>query len=240
MELRIAPDEQAVARQAADLVVALLAEKPEAHFCLAAGSSPRPLYAELGRRVAAGAVNFARARFTQLDEWHGLPSDDPGTCLADLRAHVAEPWGLAREQWLLFESEAPDPAAECARVAEALAEWGPFDLAVLGLGLNGHLGLNEPSGWLSGGPHVAALSAATRRHAMLAHLPKPPSHGMTLGMADLMRAERLLVLVSGADKREPLHKMVHGPISSRFPASLLQWHANCVVMADEAAGGRGS
>ncbi|MBI5833509.1 MAG: 6-phosphogluconolactonase [Armatimonadetes bacterium] len=237
MDLRIVPDADAIAQQAADMVAELLAAKPTAHFCLPAGRSPRPLYAELTRRATAGLISFEQARFTQLDEWYGLLPDDPGTCLNDLREHLATPLGLRSEQWLGFDSAAEDPLAECARVAVALAERGDTDLCLLGLGLNGHLGLNEPAGWLSGGPHLTQLSASTRKHSMLAHLAQPPTHGMTLGLADLMRAARILVLVSGADKREALERMVKGPISSKFPASLLQWHADCVVLADAEAGG---
>ncbi len=237
MELRIVPDEAALAQQAADIFAETLAAKPTAHFCLPAGRSPRPLYAELVNRAAAGALDFTQARFTQLDEWFGLANDDPATCRADLWTHLAEPLGLDDEQWLGFDSATPDPLAECARVAEALAAWGNIDLCLLGLGLNGHLGLNEPAGWLSGGPHLAQLSAATRGHNMLSGLAEPPSHGMTLGLADLLRAERVLLVVTGADKREALDRAVNGKPTSKFPASLLQWHRDCLVLADAAAGG---
>jgi galactosamine-6-phosphate isomerase len=238
MDLRIVPDEAAVARQAADVVVELLSARPAAHLCLAAGRSPRPLYAELARRARAGECSLDRAAFTQLDEWHGLRATDRGTCAADLRDGLLDPLGVPPARCLTFATEAPDAEAECARVAARLAARGAFDLCILGLGLNGHLGLNEPAEELHAGAHVAELSESTRRHHMLAHLAEPPRFGLTLGMADLMHAARVLVLVSGGAKREALARLVHGPLTTWFPASLLQLHAACLVLADADAGGR--
>lgn len=237
MELRTFPDAAALATAAADLVVALVAERPDAHLCLAAGRTLRPLYAELVRRAGAGECSFAQVRCSQLDEWYGLAPDDPGTCAADLREHLLDPLGIPAEHRLEFDTAAPDPAAECARVAAALAAWGDFDLCLLGLGLNGHLGLNEPSEWLGAGTRVVSLSKSTQRHAMLAHLPQPPRQGLTLGLSDLQRASRVLLLVTGEAKREALAKLLAGPPSTRFPASLLHWHPACSVLADAAAAG---
>lgn len=236
IDLRLADDSDALAEMAADWLAPFVA-RPAAHLCVAAGGSPRGLYRELAERAAQGRMSFAEVRFTQLDEWHGVPRDDPAACGADLRQHLLDPLGVAESHWLGFDSEAPDAHAEVERVASLARRWRRFTVCILGLGANGHIGLNEPAGSLPAGAHVARLSDATRRHPMLRHLATRPTEGMTFGLGDIHQARAALVLVSGEAKRFPLVRMLIGPVTSRFPASLLQLHRRCVVFADRAAAG---
>jgi galactosamine-6-phosphate isomerase len=235
MQLRIASDIASLASGAADLVCDLLASRPAAHLCLAAGGTPRPLYRELVRRAQSSPVSFAEAHLTKLDEWHGLPMSDPATCEADLREHLLVPLGIRPEQYLGFDSMAADPEAEAERVAERLKALPPYDLSVLGLGLNGHIGMNEPADELRPHTHVAELAEQSRHHAMLRDLPSPPTRGLTMGMADLMHSREIILLVTGAAKRDALHRLVSGPITTHFPASLLLLHPRCVCLADAEA-----
>lgn len=235
MNLLTEPSVEAVAVAAADIVCDLLRSTPTAHLCLAAGGTPRPLYGELTRRAQAGAVSLALARITKLDEWYGLPLEHPATCETDLRQHLLDPLGLPEANYLGFDSLASDPLAECARVLAAMQERGPFDLSILGLGLNGHLGMNEPAEELQRHPHYAELSEVSRNHAMLRDTPKPPTHGMTIGMADLLQSRQVILLVTGSSKQEALQRLLDGPLTTQFPASLLHLHPNCVCVADAAA-----
>ena len=127
------------------------------------------------------------------------------------------------------------PRTECARMATWLAANGPIDLSILGLGVNGHLGFNEPAAALQAGPHVARLSRASLRHEMLRNARGQASYGLTLGMGDLMRSREVLLLVSGARKAEQLRRLFTGQVTPRFPASFLGLHPVLTICCDLAA-----
>ncbi|MCC7494856.1 MAG: 6-phosphogluconolactonase [Fimbriimonadaceae bacterium] len=238
MTLEVLPDPTAVGRRAAQLLQQFVARRPAARVAVAAGSSPRPLYATLAGTAAAVPGDWAEVRWIKLDEWLGVPASDPASCEDDLRRHLLTPLQVPATRWLTFDSMAPDPAAEVARVRRALDAAGPLDAAVLGLGLNGHLGMNDPAPELTPRFHVAELAAESRTHSMLLDLPAPPTHGLTLGLADLLEAELLLLPVTGRSKRAALQRLLQGPLSTAFPASLLQGHRGCRVLADHAAAGQ--
>lgn len=217
----------ALALEAADLVDARFADDPEPHFVLATGGSPLGLYRELARR----GRRWDRAWVTKLDEWVGLPPTDPTTCEAHLHREVLDPLRVSEERYLAFDGLAPDPEAECERVARALSERPPVDLAILGIGRNGHLGLNEPAPALTPGCHVAALAPTTRAHPMLDRAAHRPTQGLTLGIADLLAARRILLIVSGEGKEEAFRSLVAGGVSTALPASFLHLHPDVVCFA---------
>src|SRR6185436_10169248 len=120
-----------------------------------------------------------------------------------------------------FQSDPADPAAECQQIAIWLAENGPIDLCVLGLGLNGHLAMNEPADALQPFVHMAELSPMTLQHPMLANSRRRPRFGLTLGMADLFQSKKVLLLVSGSAKRKQMTQLLAQRITTQFPASFL-------------------
>ncbi len=228
------PDHEAVSQYAAEWLTSGLRHKPAAIMCLATGSTPMRTYALVAERSAREPTLFERCRLLNLDEWGGLPMDHPATCGIHLRSALVVPLGLS-DRYVAFDSQPPHAETECARVAKWLAENGPIDLCVLGLGLNGHVGFNEPAEFLQSHAHVARLSEATMTHAMLNHGDAPPTYGLTLGMADLLQSRQIMLLVTGAAKRDPLQRLLSGRITTDFPASLLQLHGNVLLVCDAAA-----
>ena len=225
-----------VAQVAADAVAQVVAAKPDAVVCLPTGATPAPLYAELLRRIRGGRLDVSRVRWIQLDEWLGLPAGHPATCAAWLEQHFFHALAPAGGRRLDIASDPGNAEAEARRVASALQAWGGLDLAILGLGANGHLGLNEPAAALARGVHVEALSETSRRHGMLAGVAPPPVAGITLGMADLLQAHLVLLLVTGEGKRAVLDRLLASPVTPALPASLLHLHANCRLLTDQATG----
>jgi galactosamine-6-phosphate isomerase len=121
-----------------------------------------------------------------------------------------------------------------------LAEQGPIDLCVLGLGANGHLAFNEPADLLHYGPHAAELSPESMQHPMIDVARSRPRYGLTVGIGDILRSRRVLLLVSGAHKASQLKRLMSGEITTRFPASLLSLHPEATILCDAtAAGGLG-
>jgi galactosamine-6-phosphate isomerase len=231
-------DYETMSRRAAGVVVEALEARPDLLLCAATGASPTRTYELLAERRRHESAPFARLRVIKLDEWGGLPPDDPGTCESYLRRHLIEPLGVSPDRYLTFHGDAADPEGECGSIANLLARHGPIHLCVLGLGVNGHLGFNEPGDLLHPGPHVAPLTEQSLAHPMVRHARGRVRYGLTLGLGDILRSERILLLVSGTAKREPLRRLLIPEITTRFPASCLWLHRNVTVLCDaEAAGG---
>jgi galactosamine-6-phosphate isomerase len=225
-----------LSQHAAEWLEERVRDQPSALVCLAAGSTPSRMYELLRERGAAEPRLFQQCRFIKLDEWGGLPMDDPATCEHQLRNTLVLPLGMS-DRYVAFDSTSPNPTAECARVAAWLAQNGPIDLCVLGLGVNGHIGFNEPAEYLEPHAHVARLAESSLKHAMLKRSARQPEYGMTLGMADVMQSRRVLLLVSGSAKRVPVQKLLSGRITTEFPASFLQLHPNVTLLCDAEAAG---
>jgi len=231
---RVFPDHERASQFAADWLVERLRDKPDSIICLATGATPILVYALVAERAAKEPSLVDRCRLLKLDEWGGLPMDDPATCEQHLRSTLVTPLGMA-DRYVGFESQPPNAEAECSRIAMWLAENGPIDACVLGLGLNGHIGFNEPAASLQPHAHVAKLSDASLAHAMVSCCDTRPTYGLTLGMADLLQSRHILLLVTGAAKREALAQLLRGQVSTEFPASLLQLHGDVRVVCDATA-----
>lgn len=228
---------EAMSRQAADRILAALTAKPDLLLCAAGGSSPARTYQLLAEQHRRNPAAFARLRVIKLDEWGGLRMDDPGSCETQLRTTLIEPLGLTADRCFGFNNEAAEPEAECERIRRRLAVEGPIDLCLLGLGVNGHVAMNEPAASLRPFAHVAPLTEHSLRHPMLARSKVAPSHGLTLGLAEILAAREILLLVSGTSKRAPLEHLMKRNLTTEFPASFLWLHPNWTVLCDREAAG---
>ena len=236
MRFTVLPDREALDREAAALIREAAEAKPDLLICLASGETPTGTYGLL----AAAPERLADARFIQLDEWAGLGADDPASCAAYLERTVRSPLAVPPERWIGLRGDAPDAAAECRRIEATLEAAGPIDLCILGLGRNGHLALNEPAESFDPFCHVATLAAQSRAHPMLAGTKAPVRQGLTLGLGDILRARRILLLVSGEAKRAPLAQLAGRRVMPALPASFLWLHGDAVCLCDEdAASGTG-
>jgi galactosamine-6-phosphate isomerase len=231
----LATDHEQMSRQAAARIARELRRRPGLLLGAATGATPTRAYARLAERRAADPSLFRRLRVLKLDEWLGVPARHPATCETYLRRNVLAPLGIPPSRYQGFRTEPRDPAAECARLAAWLAGHGPIDLCVLGLGRNGHLLMNEPAPALPPGPHVARLTAMTRRHSMVRAMKSPPRRGLTMGLGDILQSRSILLLVSGRHKAAALRRMVAGGVTTRCPASLLWLHPDVTVYCDREA-----
>ena len=237
-QLFVHGDYEEMSRHASRTILHRAMHKPDLLLCLATGSSPTRTYEMIatawrGRRDLTG-----RMRIIKLDEWGGLAADDPGSCEAYLRRHLLGPLEISDDRYVGFRGDVPDAEAECRAVGERLGAWGPIDVCVLGLGLNGHLGFNEPADALQPHAHVAQLSPESLAHPMVQSSRTPLRHGLTLGIADLLQSRSVLLLVSGWHKREPLRRLLEDrTVSPRFPASFLWLHPDVTCLCDAASAG---
>ena len=235
---RVFTDHEAASRHVADHVTRRLLERPTLLICLASGNTPRRAYELLAERGRREPSLFAKCRIIKLDEWGGLPKDDPATCEHHLRTALIEPLNL-NDRYIAFDSQPSNPEAECRRIATWLAENGPIDTCVLGLGMNGHLGFNEPAEFLQPHAHVAILSETSLAHSMLANSHARPTYGLTLGLADILYSEHIMLIATGAAKHAAVARTLCGQITPHFPASFLQLHPDVELVCDATAGSTG-
>ena len=233
--IHISDDQENMSRQAAERIVSALTGKPDLLLCAAGGSTPLRAYQWLAEHQARKPDDFRTLRVVKLDEWGGLAMDDPGSCENQLRTHLVKPLRLPDDRYFGFNSNAPELAAECERIRRKLALEGPIDVCVLGLGVNGHVAMNEPAPALQPLAHVARLTESSLRHPMLASSQNRPVYGLTLGMGEILASREILLLVSGANKRGPLATLLQPEISTAFPASFLWLHPNWTLLCDRAA-----
>jgi len=225
-----------LAHGAADLVTSGLQKKPDLLIVTATGGSPTRTYEFLAEDYAKNPALFGRLRIHKLDEWGGLDADDPGSCEAYLRKHLLDPLRIGSDRYFGFRPNPPDPDAECRRVSTWLYQNGPIDICILGLGLNGHLALNEPADFLPPFSHKAVLSEESRNHPMLAIARKPATYGMGLGLAEIFASKQILLLVNGAAKAKQLRRFVYErKVYPQHPASFLWLHPNVTCLCDKAA-----
>jgi glucosamine-6-phosphate deaminase len=238
VRIRLFADAPSLARAAARHVARALAANPHLVLGLPTGRTPIPLYDELARLHRAGRADFGRATTFNLDEFLGLDGRDPRSYRAFMQRHLFDHVDLAPRRIHFLNGTVRDVAAECERYERAIRRAGGIDLQLLGLGTNGHIGFNEPARALAARTHCARLRPATRRaNAALFgnRLRAVPHHALSMGMATILRADRIVLIATGASKRACVERMIAGPVTTRVPASFLQLHPNVDVWLDRAA-----
>jgi glucosamine-6-phosphate deaminase len=223
-----------LSRIAADHVAALLARKPEAAIALPTGQTPLGLYAELVARAAAKRLSAAQARFFNLDDYLGLSVDHPLSYARFLREHFLTPAGVAEGQIRLLQGDAVGIEAECGDYEAAISAAGGLDLAILGLGTNGHIGFNEPGSDWSAQTHVVSLSQETRATHAAQTQGKfvIPQYGITVGISTIVAAREILLLVVGGSKARALAAFRGGIPDPNWPVTALLTHRNLTVLAE--------
>jgi glucosamine-6-phosphate deaminase len=214
-----------------------LRSKPDLKICLPSGTTPAGIYAEMSRSARAGLVSFAHATVFALDEFGGLAPDDPGRTRHTLQRQLIDAVDLPRAAFRYLEPDRPDLAQHCTDYDAAIGEG--FDLMVLGIGLNGHLGMNEPGSPVDSPTRRVELHGATIQSSAryFAHHDLP-RWGVTVGLKAVLASREVWVLANGAAKAGIIQETVRGEISTGNPASLLRRHPNCSVFVDRDAGAR--
>lgn len=237
MEIVIHPGAAGVAGISALHIAAVVRKRPEAVLGLATGSSPLGTYAELRRLVESGRLDLSRASGFALDEYVGIPADHPQSYASVIRTEVIEPLGMDQTRVHVPDGRAADLMAACTEYEDAIAAAGGVDVQILGVGSNGHIGFNEPTSSFASKTRFKTLTARTRAdNARFFDSPADvPMHCLTQGLATIMAARQVLLVAQGAAKAEAVAAIVEGPVSARWPGSILQHHANAVVIVDEAA-----
>lgn len=235
MQVWIVDDYEKLCYEAARRIVQRVLLHPECVLALPTGKTPIRVYDNIVKWYHTGIVELSRTVIFNLDEYCGLPAQHPGSYKRYMDKHLFR--HLAVRAAYIPDSEAVDPAAECRRYEETIARYNGIDLAVLGIGVNGHIAFNEPGTPWESVTHVAVLSPETREREAghFGQLKNVPAKAITMGIRTIMNAREILLLATGEEKAKAVQRSLLGPVTPDTPASVLQLHPNVTVLLDRAA-----
>lgn len=233
MKIRYYDTYEQMSDRARDMIVMALVQNKKALICAATGNSPLKTYQLLAENYQKEPTLFEQMRLLKLDEWGGVPMEDAQTCESFLQENLVKPLNISTERYFTFASNPTDPKAECERIQTIIEQQGPIDLCILGLGMNGHLGFNEPAETLTPHAHVATLSPKSLQHAMANAMKIQPTYGITLGMRDILQSKKIILLITGSNKKEAVEKLLAQKISTYLPASFLLLHPDVECLIDK-------
>ena len=220
---------------AADLIAKVIKEKPDCVLGLATGSSPLGTYSKLIDMYNAGELDFSRASSINLDEYLGLPGTNPQSYRYFMNENLFSKVNIKLENTNVPCGICEDPDAECERYEKLIDDMGGIDIQLLGIGLDGHIGFNEPDSVFTGPTHVVDLDESTieANARFFESRDEVPRKALTMGMRGIMQAKKVLLIANGKKKLEVIEKTVNGPITPMLPASILQLHPDVTIIYSE-------
>jgi glucosamine-6-phosphate isomerase len=228
MIIRQFPDYDTLSQHAAEHIAAVINRKPDALLCLASGDTPTETYRQFVELVRAGQVDVSRCTFVGLDEWVGFGPDDIGSCSYYVYRDLFIPLSLRPDQIHVFDAKADDLTAECNRIDSLIRERGGLDLLLVGMGLNGHIALNEPGTPFDLGCHVGELAETTKTVGQKYFTQETTlTQGITLGLRHLTEAGDVILLVSGAKKAAILRDALSNPVTTAEPLKHQRMDRQC-------------
>lgn len=223
--------------KAANIIAAQVSLNPKSVLGLATGSTPIGTYRHLVEWYQKGELDFGKAVSINLDEYCGLSGDHPQSYRRFMQENLFDHISIRPENTWVPDGMTTDVDAMCDGYERTIEELGGVDLQLLGLGHDGHIGFNEPCDHFPVRTHEVALTESTRRAnaRFFAGGDEVPTAAYTMGVGTVMAARRVLMIVTGADKADILHRAFCGPVTPWVPASILQFHPDVTLICDEAA-----
>ena len=232
----ITKDYEELSKKAFDIMADVLRKKPDAVLGLATGSTPVGLYQKMIEDCKNGGISYKKVKTVNLDEYVGLTPDNDQSYRYFMRNNLLDHIDIDLKNTNIENGVAADLQAECARY-DALLDTLPRDVQVLGIGANGHIAFNEPGTPFDSRTHVVDLTENTiqMNARFFASEADVPRKALTMGLKSIMDAKKILILAVGQNKADAVNGMLNGPVDPALPASILQLHPDCTLIADQAA-----
>jgi glucosamine-6-phosphate deaminase len=240
MLLTCLPDEDMAAAATARIIATQLQARPSLVLGLATGRTMEAVYRHLVCLHREQGLDFSQCRTFNLDEYLGLGPEHPGSYRHYMHQHLFRHVNLGAGNCQLPDGTAADPVGECHAYEGRIRDAGGIDLQLLGLGLTGHIGFNEPPADFNSRTHVTVLDPVTRAQnadGFEGGLPEVPTRAITMGIGTILEARECLLLATGAGKAAILRKVLDGAVTTQVPGSILRRHPRCRVLADQEAAG---
>lgn len=237
MRIIVAKDYDDMSRKAANIIAAQIINKPDCVLGLATGSTPIGLYKNLIKGYEDGDLDFSAVKTVNLDEYRGLPKENDQSYYYFMHDNLFDHVNIDPANTHLPDGTEPDSAKACSEYEKTIAGVGGQDIQLLGLGHDGHIGFNEPCDEFVQETQCVDLTEMTieANKRFFASADDVPKQAYTMGIGTIMKAKKILVVVSGADKADIVKASFCGPVTPQVPASILQFHPDVTVVLDEAA-----
>jgi len=237
MKIIIKEDYQAVSRNAAMITASQVNLKSDSVLGLATGSTPIGMYQELIKMYQNGDVDFSNVRTFNLDEYNKLPPDNSQSYHYFMYENLFRHININPENISILDGMTSDVEKECRDYEEAIRDCGGIDLQILGIGVNGHIGFNEPDTALNVSTALVDLTDDTIKanSRFFASPELVPEKALSVGMGVILKARRIILLASGENKAEAIRDTVNGLVSTQTPSSFLQIHPDVTIIIDRAA-----
>lgn len=237
MNIIRAKDYQDMSRKAANIISAQVIMKPACVLGLATGSSPLGAYEQLIQWYRQGDIDFSQVSTVNLDEYCGLGPENDQSYRYFMNTNLFDHINIDKARTYIPNGLERDAEKVCREYEKIIDKFGGADLQLLGLGHNGHIGFNEPADAYARNTHCVTLTQSTidANKRFFSSEAEVPRQAYTMGIGSIMRAKKILVIVSGEQKAQILREVIYGPITPRVPASILQIHPDVTIVADEAA-----
>ncbi|MDB4900937.1 MAG: glucosamine-6-phosphate deaminase [Mucilaginibacter sp.] len=240
MKITITKNEQEFNITAAWRIIAQMLEKPNAVIGLSTGQTTIDMHAIVSDIYAKYPFDVSGITLFNVDELTNLSREYAGSCYTMILNQIAGPLGIPEENFIMPPTLSDDFVAESLLFEKRLAERGGVDLQMLGIGSNGHIGINQPGTpfesetWVS--PMDPDFEARVRRETQVP--PETELGGLTRGTKNIMHTRKLILIAKGAHKADIIEKAILGPVTTDIPASVVQLHPNCEILLDADAGSR--
>ena len=236
MKVLVEKNYEDMSEKAFEVIKEVVNSNPFAVLGLATGTTPLGLYGKMVGDHIKNGTSYAHIRTVNLDEYQGLSSSHEQSYAYFMRKNLFDGLDIDLRNTNIENGMAKDEQEECARYNTVL-ESLPRDIQLLGLGSNGHIAFNEPNTSFGSETHVVKLAESTIRDnaRLFSDISEVPRKAFTMGIKQIMQAKQILILASGANKADAVYQTVCGRVTEEVPASVLQLHNNCILIADQAA-----
>ena len=237
MEIIIAKDYTELSDIATKILAKQIMSKKDSVLGLATGTTPIKLYKNLIDLYKTGEISFKDVKTINLDEYVGLTKNNPQSYDYFMRKNLFDHIDILPENTHIPNTEANSLEEECKNYTELIKSLVP-NIQILGIGSNGHIGFNEPGTPFDSHTHIVNLTTSTIKDnsRLFSNIDEVPKQAITMGLADIMSAKKILLLASGKNKARAVFSMIKGSLSENCPASILRKHPNITVIIDKDAG----
>lgn len=217
---------------ASNIIASQVILKPNSVLGLATGSSPLGIYSRLIKLYKSGNVDFSKVTTVNLDEYMGLTSDNEQSYRYFMNQNLFKKINIDLKNTYVPNGLCKDVKEECELYDKRIQELGGIDIQLLGIGLDGHIGFNEPDNVFVGETHLVDLTESTidANSRFFNDREEVPKRALTMGMKSIMQARKIIIVANGEQKKEILEKAMFGEITPLIPASILQLHPDVTVI----------
>lgn len=233
MEVVLLENAIEISKAVSSIIIEKVRKKPAAVLGFATGASPVETYKRMIEAYEKGLVSFRNVTTFNLDEYCGLPREDKNSYYYFMKENLFSKAGFDFSKVNFLSGDPEEGESCCEEYGKKIAAAGGIDIQLLGVGTNGHIGFNEPSDSFSDGPFKVRLADSTINSNSKYFTERPmPNYAFTMGVGDIMRAKKIILIATGESKAKAVYSMVKGPVTPNCPASILRYHPDATIFID--------